>query len=95
MQITNEDIKNAILQIAGTYPVLSVILFGSRANGTNRPDSDVDLIMEFYSPVSILTLSEITCRLEEILHLDVDVIHGPVKPDDMIETGAEVLLYAA
>lgn len=93
--MTTEDIRNAICQIAGTYPVSSVILFGSRAAGTNRPDSDVDLIMEFSAPVSILTLSRITCEPEELLNVNVDVIHGPLRESDMIEIDKEVLLYAA
>ena len=33
--------------------------------------------------------------LEEILQLSVDVIHGPVTADDMIEVDKEVVLYAA
>ena len=45
------------------YHISKVILFGSRANGTNRENSDVDLIIEFSKPVSLLTLSAITCKL--------------------------------
>ena len=93
--MTTEDIRKAILRIADKYSMRSVILFGSRAAGTNRPDSDVDLIVEFSVPVSILTLSKITCELEEMLGLDVDVIHGPIRADDMIEIQDEVILYAA
>ena len=73
----------------------SVTLFGSRAEGTNRADSDVDLIMEFSIPVSLLMLSQIRCDLEEILGLDVDIIHGPIRETDMIEIGKMVELYAA
>jgi predicted nucleotidyltransferase len=58
-------------------------------------DSDVDLIIEFTSQVSILTLSQIKCELEELLGLTVDVIHGPIREDDMIEIGEVVELYAA
>ena len=55
----------------------------------------MDLIIEFSKPVSLLTLSAITCKLEEILKLDVDVIHGPIREEDMIEVKDEVVLYAA
>ena len=34
-------------------------------------------------------------KLEEILKLDVDVIHGPIREEDMIEVKDEVVLYAA
>ena len=53
------------------------------------------MIVEFSVPVSLLTLSSLTCRLEEILKLDVDVIHGPIRKEDMIEVKDEVVLYAA
>lgn len=93
--MTIEKIKEAILGLIDEYHISKVILFGSRANGTNRENSDIDLIVEFSGPVSLLTLSSITCRLEEVLQLEVDVIHGPIREDDMIEVKDEVVLYAA
>ena len=90
-----ETIKDAVLKLVDQYPISKVILFGSRANGTNRENSDIDLIMEFYAPVTLITLSAIKLSLEEILHLSVDVIHGPVKESNMIEIGKEIVLYAA
>lgn len=90
-----ENIKKAVLDIIPAYSVSRVVLFGSRADGTNNENSDVDLIIEFYSTVSLLTLSQIKCELEEKLGLDVDVIHGPIREDDMIEVGKEVELYVA
>lgn len=65
-------------------------MFGSRANGTSTDDSDVDLIMEFSKPITLITLSLITERLEEILKTDVDVIHGPIQSTDMIEIDKEI-----
>ena len=92
--ISFQDMKDCILQIVPKYPILRVLLFGSRAAGTNRPDSDIDLIMEFSESVSLLTLSRIRCELEEIFGLPVDVIHGPITEKDMIEIGREVELCA-
>ena len=93
--MTIEDIKNKILEIIEYYPITKIILFGSRASGTNSADSDVDLIMEFNEPVTLLTLSQIKCQLEEMLGLKVDVIHGPLRETDMIEVDKGVELYAA
>ncbi len=70
-------------------------LFGSRAEGTNHEYSDVDLIMEFFKPVSLLTLSEIRLQLEDIMRLKVDIIHGPLQDTDFIEVGKTIELYAA
>ena len=91
--MTTAKIEEAILQLTKEYPISKVILFGSRAAGTNSENSDIDLIMEFSKPISLLTISAITCQLEEMLSLDVDIIHGPIRSDDIIEVHDEVLLY--
>ena len=57
--MTLEVMREKILSIINEYPISKIVLFGSRANGTNREDSDVDLIMEFSTPISLLTLSQI------------------------------------
>ena len=38
-----ENIKNEIIEYAEKYDVTKVILFGSRARGTNRERSDIDI----------------------------------------------------
>lgn len=93
--MTMEMLKSNILTIVNDYPIKRIILFGSRAAGTNREDSDVDLIMEFSIPISLLTLSMIKLKLEEILKVDVDIVHGPIEESDLIEIGKVVELYAA
>ncbi|MCM1283746.1 MAG: nucleotidyltransferase domain-containing protein [Muribaculaceae bacterium] len=90
-----DEIANAVLKIITKYSIKKVTLFGSRAEGTNRDDSDVDLIIEFNIPVSLITLSMVQIELEEMLGLKVDVVHGPVMPNDLIEIHKEVVLYAA
>lgn len=90
-----EMIQKAVLTLIPDYPVKRIVLFGSRASGTGREDSDVDLIMEFSEPVSLLTLSMIKIHLEELLNLDVDIIHGPIQETDLIEVDKEIELYAA
>lgn len=93
--MTIELLKNSILTVVKEYPIVRVDLFGSRAAGTNQEDSDVDLIMEFSTPVSLLTLSMIKLKLEEMLKVGVDIVHGPIENSDFIEVGKVVELYAA
>lgn len=93
--MNNDLIKEKVLLIVKEYPVKRIVLFGSRAEKTNSDNSDVDLIMEFLEPVSLLILSDIKLRLEELLGLDVDIVHGPVREGDLIEVGKEIELYAA
>ena len=93
--MTNAEIKNRLQQFVKKYSIKSMILFGSRAEGTNQDDSDVDLILEFSVPVSLIVLSKLKIEMEEALNLDVDIVHGPITEDDMLEIGKEVVLYAA
>lgn len=93
--MTNDIIKEKLLSIVKDYPVKRIVLFGSRAEETNRENSDVDLIMEFFEPITLFVLSDIKVRLEEIIGLDVDIIHGPIRDEDLIEVGKEIELYAA
>lgn len=93
--MTIEMLKSNILTIVNDYPIKRITLFGSRAAGTAHEDSDVDLIMEFSIPISLLTLSMIKLKLEEILKVGVDIVHGPIEESDLIEIGKVVELYAA
>ena len=92
--MTTELLRNSVLTIVKDYPIKKITLFGSRAAGTNKEDSDVDLIIEFSLPISLLTLSMIKLRLEEILKVGVDVVHGPIEKSDLLEIGEVVDLYA-
>lgn len=91
----NEFIKNIVMEIVNDYPISKVNLFGSRAAGTNREDSDVDLLVEFSKPVSLITICTIKDVLEEKIGLNVDLIHGPLSEDSMIEINEVIELYAA
>ena len=93
--MTIDDIKNAVKDVAVEFPISRTVLFGSRANGTYTPESDVDLIMEFNAPVTLITISKIKNRLESILESNVDIVHGPLQDDDMIEIENEIEVYKA
>ncbi len=94
--LTIDDIKKGIEKIAPEYKLTKVTLFGSRARGNFREDSDVDLIVEFETKsVSLFTLAGLMNDLEEIFGVKVDVIHGPKKAEWMIEIDKEIEIYAA
>ena len=94
--LTIDDIKKTVAKIAPEYNLKKVTLFGSRARGNFREDSDVDLIVEFDTDaVSLFTLAGLMIDLEEIFGVKVDVIHGPKKDSWMIEIDREIEIYAA
>ena len=94
--LTIEDIKKTVAEVAPEYDLTKVTLFGSRATGKNKIDSDVDLLVEFTTEaVSLLKIISLKHRLEDIWNLGVDVIHGPLQADDILEIEKEIEIYAA
>ena len=87
-------IQESVSAAALEYPIKKAELFGSYAEGRNRPDSDVDLLIEFLSPrVSLLMLNALQYRLEELLNTRVDVVHGPLPEGCMLEVGRKMQVY--
>jgi len=63
------------------FGVASLALFGSCVRGEKGPDSDVDILVEFETPVSIFKFLDLKDYLEGILGCSVDlVMRGALKP---------------
>lgn len=91
-----DQIVKGISIVAQEYPIKKAELFGSLARGQGRPDSDVDLLVEFTTPrVSLLTLNGVKYRLEELLGTEVDVVHGPLPKGSMLEIDKRISVYGA
>lgn len=94
--LTIKEITDAAEIVAKEYPITKITLFGSYAKGTNTENSDVDLLVEFTTEaISLLTLSAIKYRFEDLLNIPVDVIHAPIPKDSILEIDKVVPLYAA
>lgn len=94
--LTIEQITEAAKMAAQEYPIKRIDLFGSYANGTNTDKSDVDLLVEFTTrAISLIILSGLKIRMEELLNTPVDVIHSPVPANSILEIDKVVPLYAA
>lgn len=78
--MANKDLKNFINEISSKYNLKKVILFGSRADGTNREDSDIDLMVEYNTPtVSIFTTVGLMQEIQEKFNVPVDIVRYPLK----------------
>ena len=94
MTLSINQISDGVREVAAEYPLRKVILFGSYADGTCTDSSDVDLLVVFDQPyVSLLTLSALKYSMQDVLGKDVDVIHGPLNKDAMIDVGKEISIY--
>ena len=93
---TIQHITKAVGEVARNYPITKIILFGSYADGTNTEHSDVDLLVEFETmAVSLLIIADIKYKIEDILGVDVDIIHAPLPEGAMIDINKAVEIYAA
>lgn len=93
--LTIEEIKKTVAEIAPKYNLKKVALFGSRANGTAKENSDVDLLVEFPQGSTLFTVASLKIRLEEIWNLEVDVIATPIPETSILIIEKEIELYAA
>lgn len=93
---TLEMIQQAVQAAAVQYPVKSVELFGSFANGTADETSDVDFLVEFSeNPTSLLHICGFRETLSELLNRDVDIVKLPRKQSDGLTIDRTMRIYEA
>jgi len=84
--LTHEKIVGAVAKTAALFPLKKVSYFGSYADGGATEQSDLDILVEFAQPnVSLWTLAELKYRMEDELHVAVDVIHAPLPQGTLIK----------
>ncbi|MEA4848531.1 MAG: nucleotidyltransferase domain-containing protein [Clostridiaceae bacterium] len=94
MKIT--DIRDAVIQVAPAYPVISIDLFGSFANEESTEDSDVDLLVYFDEKVaSLFDVSGLKLDIQEKLNTKVDVVAGPLKENSYLIIDKKVRIYGS
>jgi len=63
------------------FGVKSLALFGSIVRGEARPDSDIDILVEFKGPATFDCYMDLKFFLEELLDRRVDLVtHKALKP---------------
>ncbi|GFK95513.1 hypothetical protein NNJEOMEG_03378 [Fundidesulfovibrio magnetotacticus] len=69
-----EALATQIRPVLERYGVVSASVFGSLARGEERPESDVDLLVEFDANATLLTLAGLEAELCRELGREVDVV---------------------
>lgn len=83
---TMDDVKKIIsrqmVNLHRLYGVKQLEIFGSYARGEQREDSDIDVLVEFDQPVSLLEVTGLEQYLSEKLEIRVDVVlKRSVRPE--------------
>lgn len=75
MQIMSiSDIQKKITPVLRSHGIKRASVFGSHARGTNRPGSDVDLLVQFGKPVGMIGYMRFVQEVEGALQCPVDVV---------------------
>jgi predicted nucleotidyltransferase len=70
-----EELKEKITPILRAYGIKKASVFGSVARGDDRPDSDVDLLVELgHGPMGMIEYIGLIYKLEDILGKKVDLV---------------------
>jgi predicted nucleotidyltransferase len=74
-------LRSALPELHVGWPIRSLAVFGSRARGDAREDSDLDALVTFERPVSMSSFLALEARLAEITGLRVDLVSaGGLRP---------------
>jgi len=87
---TLPEIKSIITAIAKDYDVKSVKLFGSYADGRATTASDIDLLVEYNTPPTLLNFLGLKEHLEDKLKVRVDLVRYPINPKHQLSSGFKI-----
>ncbi len=78
--MTQQEVKNIILNHLKDYQPVSLGIFGSFARGESTKKSDIDILVKFKVAPSLLTLIKLENELSDLLGIKVDLITtGAIK----------------
>lgn len=80
----DKNIKNILLSELSNINYAKIILFGSRARGNQREDSDYDILVILNDELTIVQTRKIECQIRKVFALkliDVDIL---VRTKDII-----------
>ena len=80
-QTVLEDIKNKVVPILKEFGVTRAALFGSVARGEQTRTSDVDLLVDLPTDMSLLDVIDLESSLAAVIGRNVDLIdYAAIKP---------------
>lgn len=90
--------RNRLAALCQPHGATRLRLFGSAVRGEERPDSDIDIIVDFEQPVGFLELIRFENALSEFFGHPVDLVTEPgLSPfiRDSVLASASVIFDAA
>ena len=72
--MSQQEIFNRIVRFLKNQGAKKIAVFGSYVRGEEKPESDIDIIVEFSERKSLLKLVQIERELSEALGIKVDLL---------------------
>jgi uncharacterized protein len=85
----DKKIQHIILSTLKPYNPLRIGVFGSFARRENNTDSDLDILVRFKSPVSLLELIRLENNLSEKLGIRVDLVTEGALTNPIVKKSIE------
>jgi len=93
--MTIAQIKEKILPVLQNHPISRAGIFGSYARGEETLDSDIDILVELTTTISLLDYAGIKIELEDTLGKTVDLLQykmiRPILKEEILSE--EVRIY--
>jgi uncharacterized protein len=84
--------RRDLIAAAAAHGVTNLRVFGSVARGTDRPDSDLDLLADLPPDMGLLGLGRVQAELEDIVGSQVDLVPaGDLKPGVRDRAGRDLV----
>ncbi len=92
------DIKEVLAEhkeeLKDEFKVKEIGVFGSYAKGSQRKQSDADILVEFYEPVGLFKFMELEAHLEKLLKIKVDLASKKALKPHIGEQILKEVVYA-
>ena len=66
--------RRTLLQLLSSAGARNIRVFGSVSRGEDGPSSDIDLLVDFATPVSLFSLARLEAAAAAIVGVDVDIV---------------------
>ncbi|BDZ54382.1 nucleotidyltransferase family protein [Agromyces marinus] len=77
--------RRKVIEMAAARGARNLRVFGSVANGTDRPDSDIDLLVDLAPGTGLFSLARLEAELAEVLGAEVDVVPARALREHLAE----------